>query len=153
MKEFIKNHKKEVKIGLIVFIVILILLILWLFIFPSFSNNKYGDRLKDKNKHKITNEVISKIKDKAKENESVIKVDYHDEGRILNFIVTVDSNLGLDQAKEVANNMLKEIDGDDQKYYDIQFLIDSSEKSDNYPIIGYKNKGSDNINFGNAGGK
>ena len=82
----------------------------------------------------------------------MLKIDYHKEGRILNFTVTVDSNLGLDQAKEFVNTMIGEISENDQKYYDIQVFVVSNDKSDNYPIIGYKNKNSDNIIYGNVGG-
>lgn len=152
MKEFIKTHKNVIKIGVIVFACLMIFLMVWLFILPSFNGNKYGDRLKDENKHKISNGVITKIKDKSKDNDSVEKIDYHKEGRVLNFTITVDSNFGVDQAKEFVDSIVNEIDEDDRKYYDIQFFIDSNDKSDNYPIIGYKSKNSDNINYGNVGG-
>ena len=151
MKKFYQKNKKKIKISLIIFFIILIIVLLWLFILPGFNKNKYGDRLKDITKHKISSEVISKIKDKSKDNDSVVKIDYHKEGKILNFIITVDSNFGVDQAKEFASSILEEIADEDEKYYDIQFLIDSNEDSDNYPIIGYKNKNNDNINFGNVG--
>lgn len=147
-----KKYKKQIKIGLIVLCVFLIISLLWLFILPSFGSNKYGNRLKEIDKHKISNEVISKIKDKSKENDSIVKIDYRSEGRILNFTITVDSNLGVDQAKEFTNGILSEISDDDKKYYDMQFYIVSSEKSPNYPLIGYKSKNSDGINYGNVGG-
>ena len=146
-----KKYRKQIKIGIIALLVIMCLSILLLFIFPSFRTNKYGDRLKGIEKHKISKETVSKIKDKASSNDSVVKIDYHKEGRILNFTITVDSNFGVDQAKEFANGLLGEIKEDDQKYYDIQFYVDSNQKSDNYPIIGYKNKNSDKIIFGNEG--
>lgn len=150
MKKFIKNNKLLLIVS--IFIIVLLVFIFWLFIVPSFNGNKYGDRLKDESKHKISSEVISKIKDKAKSNDSVEKIDYHKEGRILNFTVTVDSNLGTDQAKEFCNSLIGEIEEDDRKYYDIQVLVDSNEKSDNYPLVGYKSKSSDSFNYGNVGG-
>lgn len=146
-----KKYRKQIKIGFIVLFIILILLIIWLFVVPSFKSNKYGDRLKEIDKHEISKEVISKIKEKSSSNDSVIKIDYHKEGRILNFTVTVDSNFGVDQLKEFLNSMLGEIDSEDQKYYDIQFFVDSNDKSSNYPLIGYKNKNSDKIVYGNVG--
>ena len=146
-----KKYRKQIKIGFIVLFIVLILLILLLFIFPSFKSNKYGNRLKDMDKHKISNEVIKKIEDKASSNDSVLKIDYRREGRVLNFTVTVDSNFGVDQAKEFVGGMISEIKEDDQKYYDIQIFVDSNENSNNYPIIGYKNKNSDKIVYGNVG--
>ncbi|MBR2840375.1 MAG: hypothetical protein IKF01_00730 [Bacilli bacterium] len=150
MKKFLKNNKLLVIIG--VLIVILILFIVWFFIVPSFNGNKYGNRLKEESKHKISSETIDKIKDKADDNESVDKIEYHKEGRILNFTVYVSSSFTPDQAKEFGSSLVGEIDEDDRKYYDIQILIDSDEKSDNYPIIGYKSKNEDKINYGNVGG-
>ena len=152
MKKFIKKHKKQMIMGVICLVIILIILMTWLFILPSFNGNKYGDRLKDEKKHKISDKVISKIKDKAKDNDSVSKIEYNKEGRILNFTITVDSNFGVNQAKEFAGSIINEISKDDQKYYDIQIFIDSDEKSEQYPIIGYKSKSSDSVNYGIAGG-
>ncbi|MBR3229568.1 MAG: hypothetical protein IKF91_01925 [Bacilli bacterium] len=147
-----KKYRKQIKIGLIIIFILLIILMVWLFIVPTFKTDKYGDRLKEINKHKISKEVIAKIKEKSSSNDSVLKIDYHREGRVLNFTVTVDSNFGLDQAKEFVSSMIGEVGEDDQKYYDIQVFVDSNDKSDNYPIIGYKNKNSDKIVYGNVGG-
>ena len=147
-----KKYKKQIKIGLIILFIIMIISMIWLCIFPSFKSDKYGDRLKGIEKHKISKDVISKIKDKASSNDSVFKIDYHREGRILNFTINVDSNLGVDQVKGFVKEILGEISEDDQKYYDIQFFIDSDNKSENYPLIGYKNKNSNDVSYGNVGG-
>ena len=134
MEMFWKKNNKKIKIGLAIFLVVLIITIIWLFILPSFKTNKYGNRLKEERKHKISSEVISKIKDKSKENDSIIKVDYHKECRILNFVINVDSNLGIDQAKEFAGSILDEIKDSDKSYYDIQVLFETNEKSDDVTL-------------------
>ena len=152
MKEFYNKNKKGIKIGLVIFFIVIIFTCIWLFIVPTFKTNKYGNRLKDISKHKISSDTISEIKNKANDNDSVLKITYHKEGRILNFVMTVDSNFGVDQAKEFASGILSSISDEDKSYYDIQVLIKSDDKSDNYPIIGYKNKNSDGFNFGSAGG-
>ena len=123
-----------------------------LFVLPSFNGNKYGDRLKDEKKYKISNETISKIKDKAKDTDGVTSIDYHKEGRILNFTVIVGNDFGVNQAKDFVNGFIGEIGEKNLKYYDVQIFIDSEEKNDQYPIIGYKNKNSDAIDYGTAGG-
>ena len=151
MKDFYEKNKKGIKIGLAIFFIIIILSSILLFIIPSFKTNKYGNRLKDLDKHKISKDTISEIKKKADENDSVLKITYHREGRIINLVMTVDSNFGVDQAKEFANNLLSPIKDEDKSYYDIQVLVKSNDKSDNYPIIGYKNKNSDSLSF-SAGG-
>ena len=152
MKEFYRKNKKIIKISLVIFFIVIILGSIWLFIVPTFKTNKYGNRLKDIGKHKISSSTISEIKNKANENDSVLKITYHREGRILNFVMTVDSNFGVDQAKEFAGGILSSISDEDKSYYDIQVLIKANDKSENYPIIGYKNKNSEGFNFGSAGG-
>lgn len=152
MKKFLKKHKKQVILGVICLIVLLILLMVKLFVLPSFNGNKYGDRLKDEKKYKISNETISKIKDKAKDTDGVTSIDYHKEGRILNFTIIVGNDFGVNQAKDFVNGFIGEIGEKNLKYYDVQIFIDSEEKNDQYPIIGYKNKNSDAIDYGTAGG-
>lgn len=149
---FIKKYRKQIKIGVIVLLLLLLISMIWLFIVPSFKSNKYGDRLKEISKHKISQDTISKIKDKAKGNESVMKIDYHKEGRVLNFTLKVDSNYGLDQLKGFVDSIISEIGEDDRKYYDMQFFITCDNESNTYPLIGYKNKNSDGVNYGNVGG-
>lgn len=148
----IKKYRKQIKIGVIVLLLVLLITMIWLFIVPSFKSNKYGDRLKEIDKHKISSDTISKIKDKSKDNESVMKIDYHQEGRILNFTIKIDSNYGLDQLKGFVDSIVSEIGEEDRKYYDMQFFITCDGESTVYPLIGYKGKNSDGVNYGNVGG-
>lgn len=152
MKDFIRNHKKQIKIGGIVFCAIFLLLIIWLFILPSFSTNKYGDRLKELSNHKVTDSDLNKVKTKTEENGSVSSVKTHIEGRIINFVVKVDNNLSADDAKKVADSMIGELNDDAKKYYDVQILIDTDQENGSYPIVGYKSKKSDTLSYGNVGG-
>ena len=147
-----KKYRKYIKLGIIVLLLVLIAGMVWLFILPSFSSNKYGDRLKEISKHKISDDTISKNKNKAKENDSVMKIDYHKEGRILNFTIKIDSNYGLDQLKGFVDSIVSEIGEDDRNYYDMQFFITCDGESTVYPLIGYKSKNSGSVNYGNVGG-
>lgn len=140
-------NKKGFKIGIISFIIIFLLIIVWLFIVPVFSNNKYGDRLKDIEKYPITNSTINKIKSSIKENDQVKSVTYHKEGRLLYFIIKV-GDLSVDDAKKLTDKVTENISSKNQKYYDIQVLIDGD--NDNYPISGYKSKNSKTFSFGNV---
>ena len=149
MKKFIKIHKKQCIIGGSIFLIVFILLMTWLFIIPVFSNNKYGDRLNDIESHKVSSSEIDEIKSKLKENDKVSSVEYHNEGRILNFIITVENSMSKEDAKKLGDVILDKISEKNQEYYDIQILIDTKEENDNYPIAGYKHKTSDNFEYGN----
>lgn len=152
MKNFIKNHKRQCLIGGIIFLVLFIIISIWLFIVPLFSNNKYGDRLEGIEDHKISTSTVDDIESTIKENKMVSDVEYHDEGRILNFIITVSSEMSVDDAKALGDIILDKISDKNQEYYDIQILIDTEEENDNYPIAGYKHKTEDNFVYGNDGG-
>lgn len=148
MNNFFKTHKKECMIGGIVFLIILFLILIWLFIVPLFSNNKYGDRLDGVEKHKISSDTVKDIESSLKEADKVTDVIYHNEGRILNFIITVSSDMNAEDAKKLGDTILDKISDGDKEYYDIQILIDTEDENDNYPIAGYKHKTEDNFTYG-----
>ena len=152
MKDFLKTHKKQCMIGGIAFLVIFFLIIIWLFIVPVFSNNKYGDRLDGIDKHKISSDTVNDIESSLKGNDKVKDVTYNNEGRILNFVITVSNDMSADDAKKLGDTILDKISDDDKEYYDIQILIDTEEENDNYPIAGYKHKTEDNFTYGNEVG-
>lgn len=152
MKNFFKTHKKQCMIGGIAFLVIFFLILIWLFIVPVFSNNKYGDRLDGIKDHKISSDTVKDIEDSLKENDKVTDVTYNNEGRILDFIITVSNDMSTEDAKKLGDTILDKISDDDKKYYDIQILIDTEEEDDNYPIAGYKHKSEDNFTYGNEVG-
>ena len=147
MKKFINNHKKQCLIGGIIFLVIFLIIIIWLFIVPIFGNNKYGDRLEGIEDHEISSKTIDEIENTIKENKLVSEVSYHKEGRILNFIITVSSEMKIEDAKALDDIILEKIKEKDQEYYDIQILIDS--ENENYPISGYKSKTKEDFVYGN----
>ena len=152
MKNFFKTHKKQCMIGGIAFLVIFFLILIWLFIVPVFSNNKYGDRLDGIEDHKISSDTVKDIENSLKENDKVTDVTYNNEGRILDFIITVSNDMRTEDAKKLGDTILDKISDDDKKYYDIQILIDTEEENDNYPIAGYKHKSEDNFTYGNEVG-
>ena len=145
MKNFIKTHKKKCIIGGIIFLIVFLIIIIWLFIIPLFSNNKYGDRLDGIEEHKISSSTIDDIEDTLKENDKVINVDYHNEGRILNFDITVSNDMSQDDAKKLGEVILDKISNKNKKYYDITVSVDTKEDNENYPIIGYKHKTRDDF--------
>lgn len=149
MKKFFNEHKKQCIIGGIIFLVIFFVVIIWLFIVPVFSNNKYGDRLDGIEDHKISSSTIDDIENTLKENKLVSEVTYHNEGRILNFIITVSAEMKIEDAKALDDVILDKISDENKEYYDIQVLIDTEEENDSYPIIGYKNKSKDDFVYGN----
>ena len=141
--EFIKKNKILVSllaIAIIFFVAILIII----FSNLSIGNNEYGNRLDNIEKYPISNEVIEEIKTDISSYEKVTSISYNLEGKLANFILTVDDSLEEETAKNYANKILENLSDDIKNYYDIQVLVDSdNDESDVYPIIGYKHKTTD----------
>ena len=150
MKKFIKNHK-SLSIAIGIFILLFLVFFIVIFVAPLFKTNNYGDRLDDIEKYKVTNSMIDKVKDKTMENEGVDKVSYHKEGRILNFIITLDEEKDLDTVKGYANSITDNLNSKIKKYYDIEVFIDTKKESDIYPVIGYHSKGEEEFTWSNVG--
>lgn len=152
MKKFIKTHK-NLCAALGIFIVIFLIFFIIVFIAPLFKTNKYGDRLDGIDKYKITDSMISDVKTSVKENDNVDKVSYHKEGKILNFVITLSSDVDMEEAKKYANSITDTLSDKIKKYYDIEVFIDTKEDSDVYPIIGYHSKGDEEFTWSNVGEK
>lgn len=152
MKNFIRTHKKQCLIGGAIFLVLFLVIIIWLFIVPLFGNNKYGDRLDGIEDHKISSDTINDIENTIKENQMVSDIEYHNEGRILNFIITVSGEMNVEDAKALDDVILDKISDSDKEYYDIQVLIDTEDENENYPIAGYKHKTEKDFNYGSGVG-
>lgn len=143
--KFIKNNK--ILIALILIAVIMFSTIL-IIIFSNLSsgNDEYGNRLDEIEKYPITDEVINNIKNEIASLEKVKSINYNLEGRLINFVIKVEDDLIVSEAKNYSEKILENFSDDIKSYYDIQILIDSNiDESENYPIIGYKHKTSDSL--------
>lgn len=141
--EFIKKNKILVSL-LVIAIVFFAAIMIIIFSNLSIGNNEYGNRLDNIEKYPISDEVINEIKTDISSYEKVTSVSYNLEGKLANFILTVDDSLEEETAKNYANKILENLSDDVKSYYDIQVLVDSdNEESEVYPIIGYKHKTTD----------
>lgn len=142
---FVKKNKK-LSIGIASAIIILLLIILIkVIVFPNAGGDVYGDRLKDIENHKVSKEVINDIKSELKDQTSVDKVDYTNTGRILSFIVTLDTEIKPEDAKKYASIITDGLKSKIKDYYDIQIIINTDKETESYPIAGYKNKTSEDF--------
>ena len=141
--EFIKKNKILVSL-LVIAIVFFAAIMIIIFSNLSIGNNEYGNRLDNIEKYPISDEAINEIKTDISSYEKVTFVSYNLEGKLANFILTVDDSLEEETAKNYANKILENLSDDVKSYYDIQVLVDSdNEESEVYPIIEYKHKTTD----------
>ena len=146
-----KGKNKNLMIGGIVFLVILLVFFVVYFILPAFSNDKYGDRLNGIDEHEISSSLVDSIKKEISSKDGVNKVIYHREGKILNFSIITDGSVDLETVKGYANLSKDKISSKNQKYYDIEVLLESKEDTTGFPNIGYKHRGTAEFSWGNVG--
>lgn len=143
---------KFIKNNLIIIIPFLIAIIMFstilILIFSNLSsgNDKYGNRLDGIDKYPIAEQTIDDIKTEITKLDKVNFISYELEGRLAKFIIKVEDDLMIGEAKNYADKILEHFSEDIKGFYDIQILIDSNkDESENYPIAGYKHKTSDSL--------
>lgn len=149
--KYFKKHKVEL-ICLIIFIVLLlgclgVFLMLWF----GGSGEVYGNRLEGIEKVPVSEGYLNDIEKTLKENEKVTKVSSHIEGRLINFMITVNDDTSISSSKELAKIVKDNFTESELKFYDIQvYVLDSgANETSTYPIIGYKHKTTEDFVWSN----
>ena len=149
LKRFIKRNKKLI-IWIIFFILVMIsLLVLYKILFYSDDEKAiYGVRITDIDEYKLEKKDVTSLEKKASELEKINSVKITIKGRLIKYLIDVDSSLTNDEIKNKINEMANQIDDDTKSYYDVTFYVSrKTEDSVTYPIIGYKHKNKENITF------
>ena len=145
-----KNKLLSILILIFVVIFILFLVVLKVFIFPSYSVDKYGDRLDGIDSVLLNDSRFNEVKSsfEAPDGFEIDKFDLS--GKIVNIYISVVSDFDVNSAKELSTKLVNSFNEDELGYYDFQVFVTSD--SDSYPIIGYKNKISEGLYWNYEGG-
>ena len=115
---------------------------------PDEGKASYGERLSDISKHKLDSKWFSNIESKLKENEKIEKVENKIHGKIINLIITVNSDVDVNAAKDIANSTISMFENKELDYYSLQVYVKKEDASlNNFPIIGYKGTDSESLSF------
>lgn len=144
MKFIKKNKNAIIAVGVFVIVLILFIIIKNTF-FPDEKQAIYGTRLEGIENVKISDDVEDKVK--ASLDESVQDVSVRTAGRIVNVILTVNSDVSADTAKGYAIKVLEIFEEDQKKYYDFQVFIKKEAESNEFPIVGYKHHNKDSFSW------
>lgn len=138
--KFIKRNRYTI-ILILVFVLLLCLGIkVKDILMPNDKKEAYGNRLNEIAEHKIEKSLYDKIKSELESKEEIKSVTYREQGKIINFIITVDDKVDLTNAKKVGDSLVAYFSEDDISYYTFQiYMRKNDEKLDNFPIIGAKN--------------
>ncbi|MCI8346480.1 MAG: hypothetical protein HFJ12_00840 [Bacilli bacterium] len=145
MRKYMKDHKI-----IVVAVIFLLLLIGLAFVvkgtfFANSGNIFYGDRLKGIKEVMITSSQQKGIISTLKDDSAVKSAKYSLQGKIVNIIITVNDDVGIDTAKSLSPKILDNLDDDQKKFYDIQVFIKKNNEASDFPIIGYKQNKKDNF--------
>ena len=156
--KFIKNHKTEFILLVIVGLILLVSVIMFLVVWFQGTNNKYGDRLNGIEKVELKEDYMKSLLSKIKEEkEYVIEDSYNLEGRLLSVSVKVKSYTDKNETKKIGDIIKENLKEEELSFYDIQLYInfeeeekkEETEENKVYPIIGYKHKTSDSFVWSN----
>lgn len=148
MKKFVKFIKKNssavVGISVFILVIIVILIIKNVFMFDE-TKAIYGSRLDGIDKVKISSGQKSKAESKISEDVNKVKV--KTTGKIVNITINTKNDTSIDDAKKMCDEVLKEFNDNQKKFYDFQFFVDNEGNNEQFPIIGYKHHSKDNITW------
>ena len=138
--KFIKRNRYTI-ILILVFILLLCLGIkVKEILMPDDKKAAYGNRLEELDEHKKETSLYNKIKSELESKEEIKSISYREQGKIINFIVTIDDKVDVSNAKKIGDSIVKYFSEEDISYYTFQiYMKKDDEKLNNFPIIGAKN--------------
>ena len=154
MKDLIKKHKKlAIAVG-ISLVLLLIILIFFVMLLVGGSSNKYGNRLDGIEEVEISNDELDTIAIEMKEKEGVKDASVRIQGKIINVILTFNSDIDSKKAKEVATSTLESFSEEQLGFYNVQYFLtrESTSEGDNpYVVTGNKHPSKEEIGWTNNG--
>lgn len=146
--KFIKKNKYTI----IVIIVFLALVVSFVeiknILVPDEGKAVYGNRLDGIEKHPLKTSDLESIEKSIKEQEKVSDVSSKLHGKIINITITVQDDVSVNDAKTLATNTISLFTKDDLSFYSLQvFVKKENQDLNNFPIIGYKDAGSEEMLF------
>jgi hypothetical protein len=139
----------SILLGIIILLFIFGLVLIKIFIFPSYGVSKYGNTLDGIENVKLDNSRFDDIKN-GFEAKSGFNIDgFRLSGRIVNIYIKA-GDIKKDEVKSEALKLVSSFSEDEIKFYDFQVFV--TGESEEYPIIGYKNKNSEGLHWNNEGG-
>ena len=146
----IKKIWTENKILLVLAIILIVCLAIFLGVsikyFYGSNSNKYGSRLDSIKDTPLSEELFKDIENKLKESESVSKVTTNLQGKVVYITISYNEGTKLDDAKNIAAEVISLFNEDELQLYDLEFTIKSNE----FTLMGARNSnGSGTIVWAN----
>ena len=148
MKKFIKKHRYTCILLLIFILLVVLALKAREILIPDEGKAAYGERLKDVQKHPISNDIYRKIDEGYAKDDRVLKISHRVQGKIINYFITVEEKVSVKDAKSIGDKIITYFDEDILGYYSVQIYVTKEEAAENnFPIIGMKHPLSKNVSW------
>jgi hypothetical protein len=142
---------KKYKWIILGFFILFLIALVWVGkdLFAPQDGALYGNRLEGIEDVPIGDDVRKNISDYLLSTAGVKKVNINVHGKILSIVILVDETMTVDKAKEISNEAIKKCSTEQMRFYDISILInyDTESKKTDFPLLGYKNKNNDSIEW------
>jgi len=115
---------------------------------PDEGKAAYGNRLEKINDHKLSKNLFTKIEENLKGTEKVLAVSNYVHGKIINLIITVKDEIGVEEARNIANSTIPMFENEELNFYSLQVYVKKENPDlNNFPIIGYKGNNASSLIF------
>lgn len=146
--KFYRKHRKAVNIGGIIIIGCLLVYGVFGFFTENTASPIYGNRLEGIKKVEIKKDKLKEAEENLLKDENVEEVEIVTEGKMITATIKVKNEVDLDGAKKSVSKITSEFNEDELGFYDIElYVYKEDETKNNFPIIGHKKCGKDNISW------
>lgn len=151
LKNLWEKNRVLMVLGIILIICLVAIIIVTFSFFLGGNKGVYGDRLKDMEKHSITNTLKSEYISSLESDENIKDVSMHTKGKIIYITINFALDTSLEDAKSIATASLEKLTEDIISYYDINFTLkcEESENSEGFVILGAKNVAGTSLTWNN----
>ena len=126
---------------LVAIIAVIIIIVLIGIIGINLFSGTGSPRIKNNEKHSLSNDEKNAVKDKLSEIDNVDSVKVYKNIKIIKIVVNLTDDADFEQVKNKSNEAIEYFDEENLGFYDVEIYVSSDNKeSEVYPKIGYKHK-------------
>ncbi len=153
IKKIWTENKVLFVLGIILIICLIVFATVSITYFYGASKDKYGNRLDITKEVPLDSKLYTDIENELKANEKVIKASAKLKGKIVYINVTFSDETKLEDAKLIAETVIKLFNEDELNVYDLEFIIQTENVTDNagFVALGARNSnGSGSVVWNNT---
>lgn len=146
IKKVWQENKVLLVLAIVLVICVAVLVVVSITYFYGTSDSVYGSRLDITEKVPMTNETLTKVKEKLEENDKVDSTRVTVKGRIVYISIKFIDDVKMADAKKIAESSLELFSEDELSVYDLQYTIASIITKEDKNNKTYTLMGSRNVN-------